>query len=264
HRRCGTAGARVVIEERLEGEEVSLIALCHGLEAISIGSVQDHKAVYDGDRGPNTGGMGAYSPLPRYDAAFEERVMREVVRPTLAEMSRRGTPFSGVLFAGLMINRDQINVLEFNVRFGDPECEVLMMRFEGDLAVTLLAVAQGRMHDANVKLSKRSAVALVLASAGYPGEYRTQLPIGGLAQLDGGEPSVLKTQWALHKTRVKVFHAGTAIREGRLVTAGGRVMVVTALAETLAQAVATVYQAAELIEFEAKHFRRDIAYRALS
>jgi phosphoribosylamine--glycine ligase len=262
-RRFGAAGSRVVIEERLDGEEVSFFALCHGLDAISIGCVQDHKAVYDGDRGPNTGGMGAYSPLPRYDAAFEERVMSEVVRPTLREMAQRGMPFSGVLFAGLIIDRDQISTLEFNVRFGDPECEALMMRFEGDLAATLLAIAQGRANEVSIKLSNRSAVALVLASGGYPGEYRAQMPIHGLARLVGGEPSALKTQWSLSKTRVKVFYAGTAMHDGRLVTAGGRVMVVTALAETLAQAVATVYQAADLIEFEGKHFRRDIAYRAL-
>jgi phosphoribosylamine--glycine ligase len=270
HRRFGAAGSRVVIEERLTGDEVSFFALCHGLDAIALGCVQDHKTVFDGDRGPNTGGMGAYSPLSRFDDAFETRVIDEVVRPTLHEMARRGAPFSGVLFAGLMVDRnkidprDEIRVLEFNVRFGDPECEALMLRFDGDLAATLLAIAEGRPHEAVVRLSPRVAVALVLASGGYPGEYRTQIPIDGLARLDGGEPSALKTQWALNKTRVKMFHAGTAIHDGRLVTAGGRVMVVTALAETLAQAVATVYQAADLIEFEGKHFRRDIANRALT
>jgi phosphoribosylamine--glycine ligase len=262
-RRFGDAGSRVVIEERLSGEEISFFALCHGLDAISLGCVQDHKPVYDGDQGPNTGGMGAYTPLPRYDAAFEERVMREVIRPTLHEMVRRGTPFAGVLFAGLMVDRERISVLEFNVRFGDPECEALMMRFEGDLGATLLALAQGRIQDAQFRLSPRSAVALVLASGGYPGEYRTQVPITGLAHLDGAEPSPIKTQWALNKTRVKVFHAGTATHDGALVTAGGRVMVVTALAETLVQATATAYQAADLIQFEGKHCRRDIAHRAL-
>src|SRR5579863_1599501 len=142
-RRFGAAGSRVVIEERLAGEEVSFFALCHGHDAVALGCVQDHKTVYDGDLGPNTGGMGAYSPIPRFDRAFESRVMAEVIRPTLREMARRGTPFSGVLFAGLMVARDEntmrdkINVLEFNVRFGDPECEALMMRFDGDLAATL-------------------------------------------------------------------------------------------------------------------------------
>jgi phosphoribosylamine--glycine ligase len=261
--RFSAAGKRVVIEERLAGEELSFFALCDGLEAIALGCVQDHKAVFDGDRGPNTGGMGAYSPVPRYDAAFEDRVMREVIRPTLAEMACRGTPFSGVLFAGLMVAGDRIKVLEFNVRFGDPECEALMMRCEGDLGEGLLAVAQGRPRDAAIRLSGRSAVAIVLASGGYPGDYAKGIPIDGLAQVDGAEPTALKTQWALNRARVKVFHAGTATRDGRLVTDGGRVLVVTALAQTLPDAVATAYQAADLIRFAGKHLRRDVAFRAL-
>jgi len=262
-RRFGAAGSRVVIEERLVGEELSFFALCDGVEAIALGCVQDHKAVYDGDRGPNTGGMGAYSPVPGYDTAFEDRVMREVIRPTLAEMARRGAPFSGVLFAGLMVADDRINVLEFNVRFGDPECEALMMRCEGDLGEGLLAVAEGRPRDAAIKLTSRSAVAIVLAAAGYPGEYVKGVRIDGLAQVDGAEPTALKTQWALNKARVKVFHAGTAMRDGRLVTDGGRVLVVTALAQTLPRAVETAYEAADLIRFEGKHLRRDVARRAL-
>lgn len=261
--RFGAAGNRVVIEERLAGEELSFFALCDGLEAIALGCVQDHKAVFDGDRGPNTGGMGAYSPVPRYDAAFDDRVMREVIRPTLAEMARRGTPFSGVLFAGLMVAGDRIKVLEFNVRFGDPECEALMMRCEGDLGEGLLAVAEGRPRDAAIRLSGRSAVAIVLASGGYPGDYAKGIPIDGLAQVDGAEPTALKTQWALNRARVKVFHGGTATRDGRLVTDGGRVLVVTALAQTLSDALATAYEAADLIHFAGKHLRRDVAYRAL-
>jgi len=262
-RRFGEAGSRIVIEERLRGEELSCFALCHGLEAIPLGLVQDHKPIYDGDRGPNTGGMGAYSPVPRYDTAFEDRVMREVIRPTLAEMARRGTPFSGVLFAGLMVDGDRIQVLEFNVRFGDPECEALMMRLEGDLGEALMAVAEGRPRDAAIKLSGRSAAAVVLASGGYPGDYRKGVPITGLERLDGAEPSEIKTQWALNRTRVKIFHAGTALRDGKLVTDGGRVLVVTALAETLRRAVDTAYQAADLIQFEGKQLRRDVGYRAL-
>ncbi len=261
-RRFGEAGSRIVIEERLRGEELSCFALCHGLDAIPLGLVQDHKAIYDGDRGPNTGGMGAYSPVPRYDAAFEGRVMNEVILPTLAEMVRRGTPFSGVLFAGLMVDGDRIQVLEFNVRFGDPECEAQMMRLEGDLGEALLAVAEGRPRDAAIKLSSRSAAAVVLASGGYPGDYRKGVPITGLERLDGAEPSELKTQWALNKTRVKIFHAGTALIDGKLVTEGGRVLVVAALAETLRRAVDTAYQAADLIHFEGKQLRRDVGYRA--
>jgi phosphoribosylamine--glycine ligase len=263
HRRFGAAGDRIVIEERLTGEELSFFALCDGANAIALGCVQDHKAIYDGDRGPNTGGMGAYSPVPHYDQAFEGRVMDEVVRPTLAVMAARGTPFKGVLFAGLMVEGDRINVLEFNVRFGDPECQALMMRFESDLAEALLAVAEGRAREADIKLSTRSAAAIVLASGGYPGDYRKGWPITGLDQIDGAEPSDLKVQWALNKIRVKVFHAGTAVRDGHLVTDGGRVLAVTAMAASLDLAVATAYQAADLIRFEGKQLRHDVGHRAL-
>jgi phosphoribosylamine--glycine ligase len=262
-RRFGDAGRRIVIEECLHGEELSFFALCHGIEAIPLGFVQDHKAAYDGDRGPNTGGMGAYSPPPRYGADFQERVMAEVVRPTLTEMAQRGTPFSGVLFAGLMVDGDRIKVLEFNVRFGDPECEAMMMRLEGDLGQTLMTVAEGRPDAAAIRLSSRSAAAVVLASGGYPGEYRKGIQIHGLERIDGDEPSELKTRWAVNKTRVKVFHAGTALADGRLVTDGGRVLVISTLAETLERAVATAYEAADLIQFEGRHLRRDIGRRAL-
>ncbi|HZP45965.1 MAG TPA: phosphoribosylamine--glycine ligase [Candidatus Binataceae bacterium] len=262
-KRFGAAGARILIEERLEGEELSFFALCNGVEAVPLGFVQDHKAVFDGDQGPNTGGMGAYSPLPHYDDAFAERVMTEVIRPTLHEMARRDIPFSGILFAGLMVTGTRLNVLEYNVRFGDPECESLMMRFDGDLGATLGAVAEGRVRDAAVRLSPQSAVAVVLASGGYPGEYRTGLPIGGLEQIDGDEPSALKTRWAIKRTRVKVFHAGTTLADGALVTNGGRVLVVTARAESVQQAVAAAYEAADLIRFDGLHLRRDIAYRVL-
>jgi len=263
HQRFGAAGDRIVIEERLAGEELSFFALCDGANAIPLGCVQDHKAIYDGDRGPNTGGMGAYSPVPHYDQTFETRVMEEVVRPTLSAMAARGMPFKGVLFAGLMVDGDRINVLEFNVRFGDPECQALMMRFESDLAEALLAVAEGRAREADIKLSARSAAAVVLASGGYPGDYNKGLPITGLDQIDGAEPSDVKVQWAMNKIRVKVFHAGTAMRDGQLVTDGGRVLAVTAMANSLDRAVATAYQAADLIHFEGKQMRRDIGRRAL-
>jgi phosphoribosylamine--glycine ligase len=246
----GAAGERIVIEERLRGEEVSFFALCDGDHARPIGLVQDHKQVFDGDRGPNTGGMGAYSPLPQFDATLETRIMREVVGPTLAVMRARGTPFRGVLFVGLMIDGARLNVLEFNVRFGDPECEALMMRFEGDLAELLLATTQGTVARAHVKLSPESAVAVVLASGGYPGAYRKGVPINGLKRAEEIEG-------------VQVFHAATAIRDGHLVTDGGRVMIVSARADSLAQAAAAAYRAADLIEFDGKHLRRDIGRRAL-
>ncbi|HVC43487.1 MAG TPA: phosphoribosylamine--glycine ligase [Candidatus Binataceae bacterium] len=262
-RRFGAAGARIVIEDRLAGEELSFFALCDGDEAIALGCAQDHKAVFDDDRGPNTGGMGAYSPVPRYGAEFESRVMDEVVRPTLAAMRARGVPFRGVLFVGLMVDGDRINVLEYNVRFGDPECEPLMMRFEGDLGEALLAVAEGRARDAAVRLAPRTAVSVVLASGGYPGEYRTGLPIAGLERIDGAAPSDAKVRWAMDRTRVKVFHAGTALAGTTLVTDGGRVLAVTAMADGLERAIAAAYEAAGMIEFDGMHLRRDVGQRAL-
>jgi len=262
-RRFGAAGERVVIEELVRGEELSFFALCDGSDAVALGCAQDHKAVFDGDRGPNTGGMGAYTPVPRYGPEFEARVMREIVRPTLAAMAARGTPFRGVLFVGLMVDGERISVLEYNVRFGDPECEALMMRFDGDLAETLLAVAQGRARDGAIRLSSRTAATVMLSSGGYPGDYVKGMAITGLERIDGVEPSEAKVRWAMEKTRVKVFHAGTINRDGALVTDGGRVLAVTALAEGLERAVAAAYEAAAMIHFDGMHFRRDVGARAL-
>ena len=263
-RKFGAAGTRVVLEEVLHGEELSFFALCNGDDAISLGLCQDHKAIFDGDTGPNTGGMGAYSPVPQFPAALEERLLSEVVRPVLRVMKARAMPFRGVLFVGLMVDGDGINVIEFNVRFGDPECEALMMRFDGDLAETLLACAEGNLTKAAVRLSPKSAVTVVLASGGYPGDYRKGIPIAGLEKIEGSAPSDAKVKWALEKTRVKVFHAGTAMRDPQLVTNGGRVLAVTAISDTLQKAVAAAYQAADMIEFEGKHMRRDIAGKALA
>ena len=259
----GEAGRRVVIEERLTGEELSFFALCNGQSAVSLGIVRDHKTAYDDDQGPNTGGMGAYCPVPPFDREFELRVMNQVVYPTLAAMAARGMPFKGVLFAGLMVSGERFSVLEFNARFGDPECEPLMMRFEGDLAETLLAVTQGRFVDLSFRLSPRSAATVVLASGGYPDNYKTGAPIFGLEQIDGADPSELKVKWAMDKVRVKAFHSGTALRNGELVTDGGRVLAVTAMAEKLERAVAAVYEAAAMIHFEGKQMRHDIGRRAL-
>ncbi len=263
-RRFGAAGARVVIEEVLHGEELSFFGLCNGDDAIALGLCQDHKAIFDGDKGPNTGGMGAYSPVPQFPEALEERLLNEVVRPVLRVMKSKGMPFRGVLFVGLMVEGDRINVIEFNVRFGDPECQALMMRFDGDLAETLLACAEGNLAKAAVRLSPKSAVTVVLASGGYPGDYRKGIPILGLEKIEGSAPSDLKVKWAMEKTRVKVFHAGTAMRDGQLVTDGGRVLAVTAISDTLPKAVAAAYQAADMIEFEGKQLRRDIAGKALA
>jgi phosphoribosylamine--glycine ligase len=260
----GAAGKRVVIEERLSGQEVSFFALCDGTNALALGMAQDHKPIFDGDRGPNTGGMGAYSPVPQFDASLEERIMREVVKPTLDAMAARGTPFRGVLFVGLMLEGERLSVLEFNVRLGDPECEALMMRVEGDLAEALLEATRGELSAEHFRLSAKSAVAVVLASGGYPGAYDEGLPITGLERIDGNEPSDAKIRWAVEQVRVKIFHAGTANRDGRLVTGGGRVLVATAMASTLEKAAAAAYEAADMIEFTGKHLRRDIAARALA
>jgi phosphoribosylamine--glycine ligase len=263
-RKFGAAGNRVVIEDFLTGEELSFFALCDGENAIALGAAQDHKTIFDGDRGPNTGGMGAYSPVPQFGPEIDARIMREVVEPVLATMKARGTPYSGALYVALMIDGEKINVIEFNARFGDPESEVLMMRFESDLAETLLAAAEGNVTGATVKLSPRSAVAVVLASDGYPGNYRKGITITGLERIEGNAPSDIKVKWAMNKIRVKVFHAGTALHDGLLVTDGGRVLTVTAMAPELKTAVDAAYQAAEMIEFDGRHFRRDIAGRALA
>jgi|YelNatPaOPRAMG01_1025707.scaffolds.fasta_scaffold01034_5 phosphoribosylamine--glycine ligase len=262
-RRFGDAGARVVLEQVVRGEELSFFALCDGENALALGICQDHKAAFDGDRGPNTGGMGAYSPVPQFDAALEARILDEVVKPTLRAMKARGAEFRGVLFVGLMVDGQRINVLEFNVRFGDPECQPLMMRFQGDLAEALLAAAEGRLARTAITLSPASAATVVLASGGYPGEYRKGIPITGLERIEGAEPSELKVRWALDKVRVKVFQAGTALRDGQLVTDGGRVLAVTAMAPTLEQTLRAAYEGADLIQFEGKHMRRDIGRRAL-
>ena len=262
-RRFGAAGNRVIVEEFLTGQEVSFFALCDGQNAIPLGTFQDHKTIFDGGLGPNTGGMGAYSPVPQFGPELEARVMREVVAPTLAAMNARGIPFRGVLFVGLMIDGERFNVLEFNARFGDPESQALMMRLDSDLAENLLAAAEGKVANASITLSPRSAVGVVLASGGYPGEYKKGIAIRGLDRLEGNVPSDIKIKWAMKKIRVKVFHSGTAMRDGQLVTDGGRVLTVTAMAPELATAVDAAYEAAEMIEFEGRHFRRDIARQAL-
>ncbi len=260
----GEAGRRVVIEERLLGQELSFFALCDGSNALPLGMAQDHKQIFDGDRGPNTGGMGAYSPVPQLEGDLEDRIMAEVVKPTLAAMASRGCSFRGVLFVGLMVDGAQLKVLEFNVRLGDPECEALMMRLEGDLAQALLAAARGELAPEHVRLSPKAAVSVVLASGGYPGAYEKGLPIGGLDAIEGSAPSDAKVRWAVEQVRVKVFHAGTALRDGRLVTDGGRVLVASALAPTLDRAAAAAYEAAGMIDFPGKHLRRDIAGKALA
>lgn len=244
-------GAPLVIEEFLEGEEASLFALVDGEEALALASAQDHKRVGEGDTGPNTGGMGAYSPAPVLTPDLEARAMEEIVRPTALAMVRAGTPFSGVLYAGLMLTAEGPKLIEYNVRFGDPECEAIIPRLKGDLAALLLSVAEGRLGTVAPELSDAHSMTVILAAEGYPGTPRK----GGT--IDGIEA-------AERVPGVSVFHAGTARHgSGALLSAGGRVLAVTALGPTLAEARARAYQAVDAIDFADGFHRRDIGWREL-
>jgi len=249
-RAFGESGLTVVVEEFLEGEEVSFFALADGAAVLPLVAAQDHKTIFDGDRGPNTGGMGAYSPAPVFDWAMQERVMAEIVRPVIAALAKEGAPFAGVLFVGLMITREGPKVIEFNCRFGDPECQAILPRLEGDLLMLLEAVAMGHGLPAAVSWSPRASVCVVMTSAGYPGVPETGRPITG-------------TSDATALPQVNVFHAGTALADGVLVTAGGRVLGVQAMGADVAGAIRTAYAAVERIRFEGAHYRRDIGHHAL-
>lgn len=246
----GAAGERVVIEELLVGEEASFMALMDGDDFLPLASAQDHKRVFDGDEGPNTGGMGAYSPAPVVDADVHDAVVERVLKPLAAGLKRRGLVYRGVLYAGLMITGDGPRVLEFNCRFGDPECQPIMMRLESDLPTLLTAAAEGRLREAAAEWSDEAAVCVVLASGGYPGEYRTGMEIRGLDALDS---------WS----NGYAFHAGTKREGDRWHTAGGRVLGVTALGDTIASATRAAYEGVGRIAWEGMHYRRDIAQRAI-
>jgi phosphoribosylamine--glycine ligase len=250
-RTFGAAGARIVVEELLEGEEVSVFALTDGEAVCPLGAAQDHKAVFDGDRGPNTGGMGAYSPPPALDPSLHARIVETVLRPTVRAMAAEGRPYRGVLYAGLMLTAAGPRVFEYNARFGDPECQVLAVRLADDLLPLCRAVAEGKGLPEAVAWHPDPAVCVVLASGGYPGRYPTGLPISGLER-------------AAAHPGVAIFHAGTAVKDGRLVTAGGRVLGVTATAADIPAAIALAYRAVADIRFEGMHFRRDIGHRALA
>jgi phosphoribosylamine--glycine ligase len=246
----GTAGGAVVIEEFLEGEEASFFVLTDGVTLVPFGSAQDHKRVGDGDTGPNTGGMGAYSPAPVLTPEIEARVMEEIVRPTAEALAAQGTPYSGVLYAGLMLTADGPRLIEYNARFGDPECQALMMRFEDDLVDLLYCVARGRLAEAGpVRLSPDSALTVVMAAKGYPGTPETGGAIAGLE--------------AAQSERVRIFQAGTALDGGKLIAAGGRVLGVTARASGLAEARDLAYAAVERIDFPTGFCRSDIGSRGI-
>jgi len=249
-RAFGDAGLTVVVEEFLVGEEASFFALSDGATVLPLTAAQDHKTVLDGDRGPNTGGMGAYSPAPVMDAAMQERVMATIVRPTIAAMAEEGAPYTGALFVGLMITALGPKVIEFNCRFGDPECQAILPRLEDDLLALLLAAATGKGLPPALTWSAKSSVCVVMTSAGYPGAYETGRAITGVeaaAALPG----------------VNVFHAGTALADGALVTAGGRVLGVQAVGADVSTAIRTAYAAVERIRFDGAHYRRDIGHHAL-
>ena len=247
----GDAGHRVVIEEFLEGEEASFIVMADGRNIVPLATSQDHKAAHDGDTGPNTGGMGAYSPAPVVDAALHERVMDEVIRPTVAGMAADGAPFTGFLYAGLMVGPSGApRVLEFNVRFGDPETQPIMMRLKSDLPALCLAAIEGRLDEVTVEWDQRAALGVVMAAGGYPGSYAKGAVINGL---DNGFPE-----------HVKVFHAGTALEDHAVVTSGGRVLCVCALGDTVGQAQAEAYAAVDAIDWDGAFTRSDIGYRAIA
>ena len=247
----GAAGQEIVIEEFLIGEEASFFALCDGTRAIPLAGAQDHKQVHDGDHGPNTGGMGAYTPAPILDDAMQKRVMDEIITPTVEAMAREGKPYKGVLFAGLMIGEDGPKVIEFNCRFGDPECQPIMARLQSDALEMLLAAAEGKLDKIKLKWDSRVALTVVMAAEGYPGTYIKGSEIKGVADADA-----LKD--------VVVFHAGTMLGDdGALLANGGRVLGVTALGDTVEAAQTLAYKGVDLIDWPKGFCRRDIGWRAV-
>ncbi|MGD0316177.1 MAG: phosphoribosylamine--glycine ligase [Xanthobacteraceae bacterium] len=246
----GDAGAEVVVEEFLDGEEASFFALCDGDTAIPLASAQDHKRAFDGDTGPNTGGMGAYSPAPIVDAAMSAQVMREIVLPTLAAIKAMGTPFKGVLYAGLMITAEGPKLIEYNVRFGDPECQVLMLRLMSDLVPALLASRDGVLKSLDLRWYREAALTVVMAARGYPGSYAKGSVIDGLDA-------------AAAVAGVEIFHAGTKTEGGRILANGGRVLNVSALGGTVREARARAYEAISRIRWPQGFYRHDIGWRAV-
>jgi phosphoribosylamine---glycine ligase len=246
----GGAGAEVVVEEFMEGEEASFFALCDGEHALPLATAQDHKRAFDGDNGPNTGGMGAYSPAPVMTDVMNARVMNEMIMPTLRAMKAMGTPYKGVLFAGIMITKDGPKLVEYNARFGDPETQVLMLRMMSDVLPALLACADGQLKNFSLRWFDDVALTVIMATKGYPGDYGKGSVITGLdeaAKIDG----------------VEIFHAGTAAKDGKLIANGGRVLNVCASGKTVSEARQRAYQAVDLIKWPEGFCRRDIGWRAV-
>lgn len=246
----GAAGAEVVIEEFMEGEEASFFVLSDGETVLPIGTAQDHKRAFDGDEGPNTGGMGAYSPAPVMTDQVVQQALEKIVRPTIAELAARGMPYQGVLYAGLMIEEGKPRLVEYNVRFGDPECQVLMMRLGAQALDLMLACAEGRLADEQVNWADDHAMTVVMAANGYPGAYEKGSTISGLEDI-------------AEDSRQMVFHAGTAESEGKIVATGGRVLNITARSETLRDARRHAYEIVDRINWPGGFCRRDIGWRAL-
>jgi phosphoribosylamine--glycine ligase len=246
----GEAGAEIVIEEFLEGEEASFFALCDGETAIPLISAQDHKRAFDGDRGPNTGGMGAYSPVAVMTPAMEQRAMDQFILPTVAAMKDMGIPYKGVLYAGLMLTAAGPRLIEYNVLFGDPECQVLMLRLMSDLVPAMLAACDGQLRNFDLRWFAETALTVVMASKGYPGSYGKGSVIEGLTQAGSVEG-------------VEIFHAGTAAQGDRIVAAGGRVLNISARGRSVAEAQARAYRAVDLIRWPEGFCRRDIGWRAV-
>ncbi len=245
----GAAGAEVVVEAFLDGEEASFFCLSDGKTALALATAQDHKRVGDGDTGPNTGGMGAYSPAPVMTDEMVQRTMREIIEPTIEGMAKDGNPFSGVFFAGLMITKKGPELIEYNVRFGDPECQVLMMRLKSDLLPILYATATGTLDQVTAEWRDDPALTVVLASKGYPAAYDKNTPIAFIPQ---------------ESEDAKVFHAGTALKDGQLVATGGRVLNVTAFGSTVSEAQARAYELVDAVKWENGFCRRDIGWQAVA
>lgn len=246
----GAAGSRVVIEEFLRGEEASFLALTDGRKIVPLASAQDHKAIFDGDLGPNTGGMGAYSPAPVVTEEIHRIAMEQVMHRAVDGMAAEGRPYRGVLYAGLMIDNGQVKTLEFNARFGDPECQPLLMRMKSDIVPLLLAIANGDLDDLTIDWHDQAAVCVVMAAAGYPGDY-----------VKGDEIQGLETAAALDD--LLVFHAGTALKDGRIVTNGGRVLGVTGRGDSVKAAIAKAYDGVGVISWRGAQYRTDIGKKAL-